>query len=771
MVISKVAVIGAGVMGASIAAHMSNAGISVYLLDVVLKNNRNRNQIAETAIKQLTSVQPAAFMRPANARLIIPGNIEDHLDKVAEVDWVIEAVVEDPVIKKNLYQKLNLLCVPDTVISSNTSTLPLSVLIEGLPETFTRRFFISHFFNPPRYMPLLEVVLGSMTEPERVKPVLKFADYQLGKGLVYCKDTPGFIANRIGVYWLQCGMTHAMAMGLTIEQADAALQPFGIPKTGIFALLDLVGLDLMPAIMVSMKKALPESDAFQQMSHIPELVNEMIAKGYTGRKGKGGFYRLNTAGGKRIKESIDLKTGDYHTSLKSLDTDDSEKSRASLQALLLDDDVIGDYRWQVLSKTLCYCAEIFSDIAHNITDIDKAMVLGYHWQWGPFELLDELHIDWFVKRLESEGRAVPELLKQKLALYDRSKRTTSYLISSGQYKAMITPPGVLSLSDAKQQNSAVLENSSASLWDLGDGVVCLEFHSKMNALDFDTLSLIRQSIDKIRQEFVALVIYNEADNFSVGANLTLLTTAIKRQSWHEIEVMITEGQKTFGALKYAPFPVVGAPSGLALGGGCEVLLHCDAIEAHSELYMGLVEVGVGLIPGWGGCKEYLHRCLHKTRKTMGPMPAIIKGFNTVAMAEVSRSAIEAQERLFLSSTDGITPNRQRLLNNAKVKALALIEGYQSSEPPVFSLPGLSAKVTLGIALRGFQLVGKASHYDVVIGNQLAKVFTGDDCDITGVVTEEQVLDLEMKGFMALVKQGETQSRLEHMLSVGKPLRN
>jgi 3-hydroxyacyl-CoA dehydrogenase len=771
MAISKVAVIGAGVMGASIAAHISNAGISVYLLDVVLKNNRNRNQVAETAIKQLTSVQPAAFMRPANARLITPGNIEDHLDKVAEVDWVIEAVVEDPAIKKNLYQQLNVLCVPDTVISSNTSTLPLSVLIDGLPETFTRRFFISHFFNPPRYMPLLEVVLGSMTEPDRVKPVLKFADYQLGKGLVYCKDTPGFIANRIGIYWLQCGMTHAMAMGLTIEQADAALQPFGIPKTGIFALLDLVGLDLMPAIMVSMKKALPEADAFQQMSHIPELVNEMIAKGYTGRKGKGGFYRLNTAGGKRIKESIDLKTGDYHTSIKSLDAGDSEITRASLQALLLDDDVIGDYRWQVLSKTLCYCAEIFSDIANNITDIDNAMVLGYHWQWGPFELLDELHVDWFVERLESEGRAVPELLKQKLALYDRSKRTTSYLLSSGQYQAIITPPGVLNLSDAKQQNSAVLENSSASLWDLGDGVVCLEFHSKMNALDFDTLSLIRQSIDKIRQEFVALVIYNEADNFSVGANLKLLTTAINRQSWHEIEVMITEGQETFGALKYAPFPVVGAPSGLALGGGCEVLLHCDAIEAHSELYMGLVEVGVGLIPGWGGCKEYLHRCLHKTRKTMGPMPAIIKGFNTVAMAEVSRSAIEAQERLFLSSTDGITPNRKRLLNNAKVKALALIEGYQPSEPPVFSLPGLSAKVTLGIALRGFQLVGKASHYDVVIGNQLAKVFTGDDCDMTGIVTEKQVLDLELKGFMALVKQGETQARLEHMLSVGKPLRN
>ncbi|MBT5436979.1 MAG: enoyl-CoA hydratase/isomerase family protein, partial [Methylococcales bacterium] len=327
------------------------------------------------------------------------------------------------------------------------------------------------------------------------------------------------------------------------------------------------------------------------------------------------------------------------------------------------------------------------------------------------------------------------------------------------------------LSDIKQQNSAVLENSSASLWDLGDGVVCLEFHSKMNALDFDTLSLIRQSIDKIRQEFIALVIYNEADNFSVGANLKLLTTAINHQSWHDIEVMITEGQETFRALKYAPFPVVGAPSGLALGGGCEVLLHCDAIEAHSELYMGLVEVGVGLIPGWGGCKEYLHRCLHKARKTMGPVPAIIKVFKTIAMAEVSRSAIEAQERQFLSSTDGITPNRQRLLNNAKVKALVMTDGYQPPKAPVFILPGPSARVTLDIALRGFQLVGKASDYDVVIGHQLAQVISGDGCDITDSVDEKQLLNLELQGFMALVKQTQTQSRLEHMLSVGKPLRN
>ena len=293
----------------------------------------------------------------------------------------------------------------------------------------------------------------------------------------------------------------------------------------------------------------------------------------------------------------------------------------------------------------------------------------------------------------------------------------------------------------------------------------------MNVLDFDTLSLIRQSIDKIRQEFIALVIYNEAENFSVGANLMHLMTAINRQAWHDIEVMITEGQETFRALKYAPFPVIGAPSGLALGGGCEILLHCDAIEAHSELYMGLVEAGVGLIPGWGGCKEYLHRCLHKTKNTMGPMPAIIKGFKTIAMAEVSRSAVEAQERLFLSQTDGITPNRQRLLNNAKVKALVMIEDYQPPKAPVFVLPGPSARVTLDIALRGFQLVGKASDYDVVIGHQLAQVISGDDCDMTESVDEKQLLNLELKGFMSLVKQTQTQSRLEHMLSVGKPLRN
>ncbi|MBT5952429.1 MAG: 3-hydroxyacyl-CoA dehydrogenase/enoyl-CoA hydratase family protein [Methylococcales bacterium] len=771
MAISKVAVIGAGVMGASIAAHISNAGIPVYLLDIVLKNNRNRNQLAETAIKRLLSVRPAAFMKPANARLITPGNIEDHLDKVAEVDWVIEAVVEDPAIKNNLYQKLNLLCAPDTVISSNTSTLPVSVLIDGLPETFTRRFFISHFFNPPRYMPLLEVVITSTTQPALVQPVIEFADHQLGKGIVYCNDTPGFIANRIGIYWLQCGMNSAIAMGLTIEQADAALQPFGIPKTGIFGLLDLVGLDLMPAIMLSMKKALPETDAFHQISHIPDLVNEMIAKGYTGRKGKGGFYRLNTTDGQRIKESINLKTGQYHISTKPLTVNDLQTTTSSLQTLLLTDDLIGRYCWEVLSNTVCYSADILVDIANNITDIDSAMTLGYHWQFGPFELLDKLTVPWFVERLESEGRAIPSVLKHKRSLYNRVQKKPCFLTPEGHYQAVITAPGVLRLSEIKQQNSAVLENSSASLWDLGDGVVCLEFHSKMNALDFDTLSLIRQSIDKIRQEFIALVIYNEADNFSVGANLKLLTTAINHQSWHDIEVMITEGQETFRALKYAPFPVVGAPSGLALGGGCEVLLHCDAIEAHSELYMGLVEVGVGLIPGWGGCKEYLHRCLHKARKTMGPVPAIIKVFKTIAMAEVSRSAIEAQERQFLSSTDGITPNRQRLLNNAKVKALVMTDGYQPPKAPVFILPGPSARVTLDIALRGFQLVGKASDYDLVIGHQLAQVISGDGCDITDSVDEKQLLNLELQGFMALVKQTQTQSRLEHMLSVGKPLRN
>jgi len=788
MDIKKVAVIGAGVMGASIAAHIANAGIPVFLLDIVPKDAENRNSIAEAAIAKLLKAEPAAFMHKNNARLVTPGNIEDHLDWLKDVDWVLEAVIEDLGIKQALYQKLENICRPGTLISSNTSTLPLKLLTRDMPDSFKQRFMITHFFNPPRYMRLLELVLGAETKPELVDAVSRFADTHLGKDCVTCKDTPGFIGNRIGIYWLQYGLLEAIKLGLTVEQADAAMSaPFGIPKTGIFGLLDLVGLDLIPHVLDSMKLALPKNDAFHQVSLLPELVKTMIAGGYTGRKGKGGFYRLNEAEGKRVKESINLQTGDYQCSEKFA-LPDVPKTQDELRDFLCSDDVICRFAWQVLSNTLVYSANLIPEISDDIVAVDTAIRLGYNWKYGPFELLDRIGVDWFVNRLIAENRDVPPLLAGLVpALSARVSGqpqgiapTSLYKVESGKrlfidlsanYQPVRRADGVLLLSDIKLSAPAVLENPSASLWDIGDGVACLEFHSKMNTLDMDSLAMVRQSVEKVKTGFSALIIHNDADNFSAGANLTLLVKAIHSQDWPAVEQLIKQGQQTYRALKYAPFPVVGAPSGLALGGGCEVLLHCDAIQAHAELYIGLVEVGVGLIPGWGGCKEYLRRWLEFARRPGGPMPAIAQAFETIGMAKVSKSAVEAKEMLFLSTTDGITMNKDRLLAEAKAKALLLAQDYMPPKPASYSLPGASAKAAMDLAANNLKIAGKITDYDLEISRQLAEVLSGGLCDITEPLDEDDLLNLELNAFLHLVRQAGTLARLEHLLTTGKPLRN
>ncbi|MGZ8160341.1 MAG: 3-hydroxyacyl-CoA dehydrogenase NAD-binding domain-containing protein [Methylobacter sp.] len=769
--IKKVAVIGAGVMGASIAAHIANAGIPVYLLDIVPKEAENRNNIAESAIAKLLKAEPAAFMHKNYARLVTPGNIEDHLEWVKEADWVIEAVLENPAIKQELYRKLDNICRSDTLISSNTSTLPLKLLTRDMPDSFKQRFMITHFFNPPRYMRLLELVSSSQTRPELVDAVSRFADLSLGKDSVTCKDTPGFIGNRIGVYWLQCGLLEAIKLGLTVEQADAVMSaPFGIPKTGIFGLLDLVGLDLIPHILGGMERALPKEDAFHQVNTLPPLVETMIADGYTGRKGKGGFYRLNETGGKRVKESINLQSGAYQRSEKFA-LPDLPKTQDELRAFLSGDDAISRFVWQVLSNTLAYSASLIPEIADDIVAVDTSMRLGYNWKYGPFELLDRIGVTWFVDRLLAENREIPPLLANRHSLYkvDSGKRLFADL--SGNYQPVRRTDGILLLADIKLQAPAVLENPSASLWDIGDGVACLEFHSKMNTLDMDSLALVRQSVEKVKSDFSALIIHNDADNFSAGANLTLLVQAIHSQDWPAVEQLIKQGQQTYQALKYAPFPVVGAPSGLALGGGCEILLHCDAIQAHAELYVGLVEVGVGLVPGWGGCKEYLRRWLEFARRPGGPMPAIAQAFETIGMAKVSKSAAEAKEMLFLSTTDGITMNKDRLLVEAKAKALLLAPGYMPPKPASYRLPGASARAAMDIAINNLKMAGKITDYDVEISRQLADVLSGGQCDIAEPLTEDDLLNLELDAFLHLVQQPSTLARLEHLFKTGKPLRN
>ena len=773
MTIEKVAVIGAGVMGASIAAHISNAGVPVYLLDIVPKSDngevKNRNGVAESAIKKLLKANPAPLMHKKNARLITAGNIEDHLDLLSEADWIIEAVIEDLNIKKSLYQKLEKICRPETIISSNTSTLPLKHLLDGFSTDFQSRFMITHFFNPPRYMRLLELVSSPNTNAKFIDTIRNFADIKLGKGCVECKDTTGFIANRIGIYWVQCGLLEAFKQGLTVEQADAVMgAPFGIPKTGIFGLLDLVGLDLIPHIMESMKQ-LPEQDAFYEINQLPDLFTKMISDGYTGRKGKGGFYRLNKAQGKRVKESIDLNSGEYSKSEKPLLDSLKIAQQQGLQDFLSLDDKYSRYAWTVISKTLLYAANLVPEIADDITSVDEAMKLGYNWQYGPFELLDKIGVDWFINKVEQEGGKIPALLSAK-AFYKSDAGILEYRTLSGNYQPVPRAEGVLLLSDVKLQKPAILENKSASLWDVGDGVACFEFHSKMNTFDMDIHSLLRQSLKKVEQDFVALVIHNEGENFSAGANLGLLTSAIDQGDWEGVENLIKKGQQTFMSVKYAPFPIVAAPTGLALGGGCEILLHCDAIQAHAELYTGLVEVGVGLVPSWGGCKEYLRRCL-QLKMFGGPIPPVVKAFETIAMAKVSKSAVEAKELLFLAASDEITLNKSRLLADAKNKALALSKDYTVPKEIEYRLPGKTAKILLNMSTKAFRMLGKVTAYDVQVADSLATVLSGGDCDMTEPLSEQDVLNLECQVFTEIVKQEGTLARLDHMLKTGKPLRN
>jgi len=772
--IGKVAVIGAGVMGAGIAAHIANAGVPVALLDRVPDGAEDRNAIAAGALSRLMKSDPPAFMHRANARLITIGNTEDHLGLLAEADWIVEAVIEDLAIKQQVYATIEATRREGSIVSSNTSTIPLSRLVKDQGERFRRDFLITHFFNPPRFMRLLEVVAGVDTRPEALEVISEFADLKLGKGVVACKDTPGFIANRIGIYWLQCSVTLALEMGLSVEEADAVIgRPMGVPKTGIFGLLDMVGLDLMPHVLSSMAQALPESDPFHEIHREPELVEEMVAKGYTGRKGKGGFYRLKPDTREKTKEALDLKTRQYRTAGKPKLKSVAAARRGGLKALVTHQDLGGRYAWAVLSRTLSYAAGLVPEISDDPAAVDQAMRLGYNWKYGPFELIDRLGAGWLGARLTAEGRPVPAFLAQagERPFYRPQGRRLQVLRSDGDYHDLARPPGVLLLCDVKRAGRPVARNPSASLWDIGDGVLCLEFHSRMNALDPFSLAMIGKALRIVPQSHKALVIHNEADNFSVGANILLVRLAAMVRAWFLIGWLQRKGQEVLQALKLAPFPVVGAPSGMALGGGCEVLLHCDALEAHAETYVGLVEAGVGLVPGWGGCKEMLLRWSANPKRRGGPMPPVVKAFETIGMAQVAKSAAEARDLCFLGPDDGIVMNRDRLLAAAKAKALALAEGYRPPDPAELALPGPTGRCALSLAVEGFRLSGKATAHDAVIGNVLAGVLSGGHTDILDRVTEAGLLALEREAFMALVRQPASLARVAHMLKTGKPLRN
>ena len=776
--IRKATVIGAGVMGAGIAAQFANAGIPVLLLDIVPSGPANggpvnRNALAEGAVAKMLKTEPAPFMSARAAKLVTAGNIDDHLAQIADSDWIVEAVVERLDIKQALYRKIDAVRRPGTAVSSNTSTIPLAQLTHGLGEAFARDFLITHFFNPPRYMRLLEIVTGPNTDTQLAHAVEQFADRVLGKSAVRCKDSPGFIANRLGVYWLQIGVIEAIDLGLTVEEADAVIgRPMGIPKTGVFGLIDLVGLDLMPHINASLASSLPSNDPFQAANRDLPLVRKMIAEGYTGRKGKGGFYRLNRAGGGKVMEVIDLASGSYRAEQKR-DLPELAAAGKDLRALLSLPGKIGQYAWRVLGQTLSYAASLVPEAADDVHAIDEAMRLGYNWQWGPFELIDKLGADWLAEKLERDGLPVPPLLRaaKGKTFYRLQDGARQYLGTDGSYHDLRRPDGVLLLEDIKRVSQPVLKNGSAAVWDIGDGVLCFEFTGKSNSLDDQVMALLAKTIPRVQDPYKALVIYNEGRNFSVGANLGLALFAANIAAWSEIEKLVAAGQQTYKALKYAPFPVVSAPSGMALGGGCEILLHSDAVQAHAETYVGLVECGVGVVPAWGGCKEMLSRWTSSGLLPRGPMPAPSKVFETVSTATVSKSGAEAKELLFLRPTDGITMNRYRLLADAKALALKLAVGYAPPQPAELKLPGVAGKLAFSMAAEGFHHRGLATDHDMVVSEALADVLSGGSKDLIDTVDEDELLTLERAAFMRLVKTPETLARIEHMLVTGKPLRN
>jgi 3-hydroxyacyl-CoA dehydrogenase len=776
MDIKKVAVIGSGVMGAQIAAHFANAGVPTLLLDIVPSGADDRNALAAGAIAKMLKGSPKAFVHNAAAKRVTPGNLEDDFDQLSEVDWILEAIIEDPNIKSDLYKRIDAVRKDTTIVSSNTSTIPLSRLVQGLSDGFQQHFLVAHFFNPPRYMRLLELVVGPDTKPEVLSIVEKFADHRLGKGVVHCHDRPGFVANRIGIFWMQSGYAAALESDITIEEADAVMsRPVGIPKTGMFGLFDLIGIDLHPKIDASMASLLPAEDAYHQQRCDLTLINQLIENGYTGRKGKGGFYRLNRSGGGKVMEAKNLKTGDYAPVHKvALECLKAAKAEG-LSGLLNHPDRGGQFAWRVLSNTLAYAASLVSEVADDIVAIDRAMTLGYAWNAGPFALIDQIGVADFVAKMKGEGRAVSDFLSLAAkagSFYRNVDGSLQYLDVKGDYQNIPREDGVLLLEDIKRKSDPIISNQSASLWDIGDGVTCFEVHTKVNALDMNVMDLINQSIDVIPKNHKAMVIYNEASNFSVGADINAFVELIEQKNWREAEKVVAKGQSTFLAMKRSPFPVVAATFGMALGGGCETVLYANAIQAHVESYLGLVEAGVGLIPGWGGCTAMLVRNASNTRLPNGPMPIVTTTFETISTAKVSGSAFDAKDIGFLSPDDGITFNRDRLLADAKAKALELAANYEIPEVAEVTLPGPTGLAILTAAVRDFKARGLATKYDVVVCDALADVVSGGQTtDVMAPLTEEDLLALELKNFVGLMKNQGTLDRIQHMLKTGKPLRN
>jgi 3-hydroxyacyl-CoA dehydrogenase len=807
--IEKAVVLGAGTMGSRIAAHFANAGLPCVLLDIAPADASNdRNKIVRAGLEAAKKSRPAAFFTPSLAEKILIGNFEDDLQHCAEADWIIEVVAENLEIKRKLLSRVAEIRKPGCLVSTNTSGLPVHLIAEGMSEDFQRHWLGTHFFNPPRYLKLVEIIPGPKTSPDVIETLSDFCDRRLGKGVVIAKDTPNFIANRIGTFSMLNALRLMSSLGMTIEEVDACTGPaVGWPKSATFRTADIVGIDVLVHVVKNIYETAPDDES-REAYRVPALVEEMLRRGWLGEKTGQGFYKRVKGSGEKEILTLDVNTMDYRARQKakfaSLDSGKSiDDTRERLRTLIgpifegQKGDKAQQFIWGSLSEMCLYAARRVPEISDSVVNVDRAMRWGFGWELGPFELMDALGVKAFTAQVQKEGRSLPPIVEKVLAsgresFYESAKGTTTVFdLGSGGAKRVEEPQGIIVLKQLKEAGLEIERNAGASLIDLGDGVVCCEFHSKMNAIGSDLFAMLQKGLRRLESDFDAMVIANQAVNFSVGANLLLVLVAAQEQEWDDLHLAVKQFQNVNLAIKYAPKPVVSAPQGMALGGGCEVNLHAARIQAAAESYMGLVEAGVGLIPGGGGTKEMLiraneHAATSGTHLGSGPeseldlFHALKPVFETMAMAKVGTSVEENRELGFLRRDDGVSMNRDRLVADAKEVALGLVragyrpaaatwqEGARTTQIKVLGEQFLAAaKLAVHMMQRG----GYASDYDAHVARKLANIMAGGPLSAPQMVSEQYLLDLEREAFVSLCGEKKTQERIAFTLKTGKPLRN
>ncbi|HLA95901.1 MAG TPA: 3-hydroxyacyl-CoA dehydrogenase/enoyl-CoA hydratase family protein [Pyrinomonadaceae bacterium] len=801
MNIGKAAVLGAGTMGAGIAAHLANAGIPTLLLDIApseltpdeekkgltLESPAVRNRIVNALFEAAKKLKPAPFMLADNAKLIKTGNFTDDLVKLKDCDFVIEAVVENLEIKHKLFAEVEKNRKPGAVIASNTSGIPIDSIVEPFSDDFKSHFVGIHFFNPPRYMKLVEVIPGTKTSGEIACKITGFLDQRLGKGVVPAKDRPNFIANRIGVFGMMATIHEMIAMGFTPTEVDQMTgKAIGHASSATFRTSDLVGLDVTAHVTTNLYPAVPD-DEDREVFQLPELIKTLLEKKLLGDKTKGGFFKKSTdAEGKRQILELDLATFEYKpqtkTKFASLDAAKQiEDIPGRLKKLVWGDDNVAEFLWKTMSRTFRYSANRIPEIADTIVETDNAIKWGFGWEIGVFESWDAIGVAESAERMRKEGQAIPASVEKMLAsgatsfYKNESGNRSFYDLVVGEYKPMPDRHGVTVLKSVKERTGVIKSNPGASLIDLGDGVACLEFHSKMNSIGGDTVSMMNFSLDEVEKNFKGLVVGNQGGNFSAGANIMMLLLAAQEEEWDDINLMVATLQRTIMRLRYSAKPVVTAPYGMTLGGGCEIAMHGNKARAAAETYLGLVEVGVGVIPAGGGTKEMTMRAMDAAKATpdADPLAFLKKAFELIGMGKVATSAQEAKAWGFFRDIDSISMNGDRLIADAKQDVLNLDSaGYV---PPVqredIFVMGESGQAAMKLALHMMKQGGFISDHDELIGKKLANVMSGGSMNHSAYVSEQYLLDLEREAFVSLCGERKTQDRIAAMLKTGKPLRN